>query len=1133
MKKLYSLTVALISTGAIMAQNVGIGENNPASKATVKGNLSVGSGYSTTAAPSNGAIIQGPVGIGTPSPDGNALLDLTATDKGLLLPRVALVSTSNPISGTKPDGLMVYNTSTTGTYSTPGVYTWSTTANDWVRIITNTTLSGSLQPLTNSVGGGLGTFSYNGSAATQIGIANQGVVTGMIANDAVTTSQIAPNTITSADMGPNSVDLSSGVVTNVLPINRGGTNTNSLGSGGSIAYSNGTSYSFSPVGTNGQVLLSGGTGQPTWGQVTNAQLVNNSVTINTSGGITGGGTVALGGTLNLAGSGGTVTSVSATAPISVTNPTTAPNISMTQAGSGSNGWLSSTDWNTFSGKPSGTGTATQLAFWSGTNTLASDGNLYWDNTNKRLGIGTTAPVDKLDVRDAMSVNEIKFRNVGGGDDSDPYRLRKVMGVSNTNWLELQLNDDNNEEFRIYGNSCVGYGCGEYSGNLYHYFRADGTAWHAGTMNSAYVNTTDNAVGSGVTGIVVKAGDNNHRTASAAAVLSFLGITAPTGDNLGNHTATTTLNMNGQAITNISDAYVNGWWRNNNVNTGLYNQNTGRHFYSESGSYWTTASGNGMIFRNGHQGTITGYVYWDGTAGSNNFGLLSPNGNWRFRDDNSNTEAYGGFYFGAGYGQVLYDRDNTGYYWDMNNGSNINVATGNEWYANGWFRLNGAGGLYWQNYGGGWNMSDATWLRTYGNKPILASGGVAGYGNNGLGTPYGANPRMYANYDNVGGGGILVADDGGFFDYNDAWTEFRGSTGLTVRSDNTSWDMLYRMYTTSGAGPYDKRVAPDANAWGLLGASGNAWYQIWGYNFVNASTRESKKDITQVSGAVAAKVMEDLDKLHPYLYRYKIETETPEEGKEAKFRPGLHMGLLVDESPDYIQAQTFDGVDIYATASLGIAAAKVNREDIKEMKTALGWSGNTITVQSFGTLAVTTDEAFVSFDKDFIQQLNGTTPVVTLTGNKAAEMYITEKSDKGFRVKVNGSSSGLQIDYIAMAKVKTEAPTAADVPAETLSQMYVSAENKALAKANYLKPENTLEALKGKAQREAVVLQQQRQQEIYGNQQVVADPAKPVFDVAKDAAEKKRLAEEAKAKYTYVPEDAPRKNAGAPAAPGKE
>lgn len=54
----------------IFAQNVGIGETAPANKLAVKGSLSVGSGYSTTSAPADGAIIQGNVGIGTASPYG-------------------------------------------------------------------------------------------------------------------------------------------------------------------------------------------------------------------------------------------------------------------------------------------------------------------------------------------------------------------------------------------------------------------------------------------------------------------------------------------------------------------------------------------------------------------------------------------------------------------------------------------------------------------------------------------------------------------------------------------------------------------------------------------------------------------------------------------------------------------------------------------------------------------------------------------------------------------------------------------------------------------------------------------------------------------------------------------------------
>ncbi|MFN8285372.1 MAG: interleukin-like EMT inducer domain-containing protein [Chitinophagales bacterium] len=227
----------------------------------------------------------GNVGINT-SPDANAALDIASTNKGLMIPRVALISTTNPVSGSKPDGLMVYNTSTSGTYSIPGIYMWKGT--DWVRVIENTTVSGSLQPLSNTVAGGLTTFSYNGGTATQIGIANQGVVTGMIANDAVTTTQIAPNTITSADMGPNSVDLSSGVVTNLLPINRGGTNSNATPNGGAIAYGNGSGYAFSPVGTSGQVLVSGGAGSPTWANANSTLTTKNITTPNSAISITNG-----------------------------------------------------------------------------------------------------------------------------------------------------------------------------------------------------------------------------------------------------------------------------------------------------------------------------------------------------------------------------------------------------------------------------------------------------------------------------------------------------------------------------------------------------------------------------------------------------------------------------------------------------------------------------------------------------------------------------------------------------------------------------------------------------------------------------------------------------------------------------
>lgn len=63
----------------------------------------------------------------------------------------------------------------------------------------------------------------------------------------------------------------------------------------------------------------------------------------------GSGVSFVGGTLSATGSGGTVTSVTGTAPISSSGGTT-PAISISQATTSTNGYLSSTDWNTFNNK---------------------------------------------------------------------------------------------------------------------------------------------------------------------------------------------------------------------------------------------------------------------------------------------------------------------------------------------------------------------------------------------------------------------------------------------------------------------------------------------------------------------------------------------------------------------------------------------------------------------------------------------------------------------------------------------------------------------------------------------------------------------------------------------------------------
>ncbi len=92
------------------------------------------------------------VGIGKSIiPDGSAVLDIGATDKGVLFPRVALKGEKDVsvISGGKAaNGLLVYNTATVDAVIKPGFYFWNGT--EWSALMskTSTVLSETLTELT-------------------------------------------------------------------------------------------------------------------------------------------------------------------------------------------------------------------------------------------------------------------------------------------------------------------------------------------------------------------------------------------------------------------------------------------------------------------------------------------------------------------------------------------------------------------------------------------------------------------------------------------------------------------------------------------------------------------------------------------------------------------------------------------------------------------------------------------------------------------------------------------------------------------------------------------------------------------------------------------------------------------------
>ena len=85
-------------------------------------------------------------------------------------------------------------------------------------------------------------------------------------------------------------------------------------------------------------------------------------------------------------------------------------------------------------------------------------------------------------------------------------------------------------------------------------------------------------------------------------------------------------------------YVRDWFRNQAVNEGMYNQETGAHWYSSADGVWDLTGNDQnqatrLNFRGKHNGNIEGAIYADGGSW---FGFLNDAGQWQLRTMNVDT-----------------------------------------------------------------------------------------------------------------------------------------------------------------------------------------------------------------------------------------------------------------------------------------------------------------------------------------------------------------------------------------------------------------------------------------------------------------------------------------------------------------
>lgn len=78
-----------------------------------------------------------------------------------------------------------------------------------------------------------------------------------------------------------------------------------------------------------------------------------------------------------------------------------------------NGGAANPSWATVSGSVTGTGSAGHVAYWTSASNLSFDSaQLFWDDTNNRLGIGTSSPVSALHVGLATGTSSEGLRVLG-------------------------------------------------------------------------------------------------------------------------------------------------------------------------------------------------------------------------------------------------------------------------------------------------------------------------------------------------------------------------------------------------------------------------------------------------------------------------------------------------------------------------------------------------------------------------------------------------------------------------------------------------------------------------------------------------------------------------------------------------
>ena len=246
----------------------------------------------------------------------------------------------------------------------------------------------------------------------------------------------------------------------------------------------------------------------------------------------------------------------------------------------------------------------------------------------------------------------------------------------------------------------------------------------GYLSAVYLNMSHAASARTSDTVFYSSTDDYIRKTTAAGMKTALGLatvassgsyndlsnkpTIPTNNNQLTNGAGYITSISG-AVTTTYNSSLNSDSRNSRGVTRLYRRDSNSDYSVQT--YWTGSRWRlyGYAGDSGHADTHVGYA--DSAATSSQVTINYNN--------NSNST----YQMLWGSGNSVYGT--AGVY--LNPSNNYFYATSFVT-ASDWFRTTGTGGVYFGSYGGGWHMTDTTWIRAYNGKAVYATNTIATTGN---------------------------------------------------------------------------------------------------------------------------------------------------------------------------------------------------------------------------------------------------------------------------------------------------------------------------------------------------------------------------------------------------------------------